>query len=208
MITAYGWTNAFPHASRNLAIPANEDWNNVHGITWWNSDDTQARLEGHGICLGITLSWIVSLLNGVEESFDTEKFADYFNQVLRFQGAFIQDYDPPNLAVADPVGYIQRMIQLKFNPGIKVIKRIKFSTISPSAFVNYNWAAFVVLWGHVVGFGRRSGNYYIMDPNYGLFQYDTFASFLTDGREFIEARRRYKQKNANEVFDLTLFGKA
>ncbi len=144
----------------------------------------------HGICCGITIAWLVGLIGGRSEAVSSseKEFKDYFNNVLRFQGAYLKDYKG-NIGALDALDIIQPQ-------GCKLITKNKH--LLPHQIVNDLpskpvWAAYLGIYHHAIGIGYQNYRYFIMDPNAGLFNYRNKGKFLTDLNKLIEARRTKKK---------------
>lgn len=144
-----------------------------------------------GECSGITSTWIIAFLSGLDDSEkNIHKFPAFFENVLQFQGAYMKMIH----------GKADRHINRYAERGdIRRVKKdsTKFgSHLRPYQLPTKNWwAAYWSCVGHAIGLGRYiRGGYYVMEPNAGLFVYRNLNIFLGDVNELADAR--YAHKNA------------
>jgi hypothetical protein len=157
----------------------------------------------HGICCGITLTWIIGFCHNRDDAKNPTKFSSYFTNVLRFQGAYLKDFKG-NVTALDTLdgisaqglakGAAGKCIPIEFGRGIRF----------PSA----RWAAYLGVWHHAIGVGWTFGSWCIMDPNAGLFCYENADGFLHDLNQLCEARRVRKGEAPGAKMSYTFFTKA
>ena len=208
MVTAYGLHNAFSRSSSRQEIRhRNNAW-----YEWQESgldQDVKGRLNAddgadrnHGICSGITGAWIIGYLNGVEGARDPSKFKSHFDNVLRFQGAYMKDVG----------GRTDRHLSLladnaNFDAKIRKTDELTLTSVKLSDLpAGRKWAAYAAVWHHAIGIGGGDG-FFIMEPNFGLFAYDSAPAFLSDFNGLIEARRIRKRRGVNDTIKLFVYGK-
>ncbi|QHQ36755.1 hypothetical protein [Algicella marina] len=176
-------------AMRKAVVNGN---NNINGLDGFDTAAAE-RLSGHGICSGITSSWMLALLNGVAEAIDTDSFVAYFNDVLRFQGGYLKDMG----GRADDFFAQMNMKGLDTQIGSTGTVRTAELTIAHLPDSD-TWAAYVALWGHAVGMAQKDGRFFLMDPNYGLFEYATLEEMVDMLNKGANARRRDKGKTKTD----------
>lgn len=199
-MNAYGWNNAFSLANAQCVVRHSNA--PPDAADWGTQDDTLQRQGGHGICKGLATAWVIGLLNGVNECSDVVSFANYFHQVLRFQGTYIKDFG------RHMDSHLVQLSKMKASAGLRLISQVRRPSLVAGDLVGYNWGAYASVWKHDIGFGRRAGRFYIMEPNFGLFRYDNQGNFLTDTNLLIEARRNRKHKGPGDEIGLWFYGKA
>ena len=149
--------------------------NNTNGLDL--DDDVSQDLVGHGICIGITGSWVIGLLSGAEGAVAKDKFKAYLQNFLRHQGAYIK--------FAHNISPGERINNLMGSMGIGSLanksehkKRNTFLNLFPAD--DLTWAAHLAIHHHDIGCGHVAGdNYYIMDPNHGLYIYANHSDMQT-----------------------------
>lgn len=193
-VTLYGATllgRAFKetHASLDNAAPATVD------------QDVGTQLQNHGICFGITLSWIIGFCHNRSEATTPSQFNDYFANVLRFQGAYFQvapgleDSVLLNLNGIYAHG-LNKNASGKCTPG-----ELNGLVTSPSSRLG----AYLEIWGHAIGIGGHRFKRFIMEPNAGLFYYFDPDSFKKDLMEYCEQRRTYKGKDRSDKIHYAVY---
>lgn len=146
-----------------------------------------------GICSGITSAWIIGCLNGYPAATSTGDFKDYFDNVLRFQGAYMKDFDP----AAKTDDFVAQLAKIGFAAGIKMDRLEKIRNVSGGALpAGGGWACYAGVFGHAIGVAAADGASYLMDPNYGLFVYNTRANMLMDLQRVIDERDADASKKA------------
>ena len=80
--------------------------------------------------------------------------------------------------------------------------------MDPGGLPDGAWAAYAAVWHHAIGIGHRGGNYYIMEPNFGLYVYSSKSRFLLDFQNLVEARRQSKNKKVTDNIKLFFYGTA
>lgn len=193
------------------------------GADGYEGEDKKKR---KGICAGITTTWIVAVLNGSAEALSCEgnDFVEFFNGVLRFQGAYFQNYlinqaksgfsfsgqsaAEKHISLMDKLAETlahgcekKDFFYTKAGEIKKVLKKHKG-----------NWAAYASLLGHAIGIASYNRKYYIMDPNYGLYEYSSFEMFSKDASQHITHRLQKlnegnKSTNAGSQFRIVLWNK-
>ena len=193
---AYGWSNAFGKAADRCWVLRH---NNTRDL---NVDvKVRANLLGHGICSGITSSWVIGFLSADRtEAKNTEQFRTYFYNVLRFQGAYMKDLG------GRTDKHLEALLNSGYNAGIRQLKNERVNVVSPGILpIENEWAAYTAIFHHAIGIGHSGGSYYMMDPNYGLFVYADMPSFLLDLQNLIEARRHSKRKKLSDKVTILFY---
>ena len=192
--------------------------NNAPGGTGGVDVDTQFELGSdnspqgmkdrrHGICCGISATWLVGLVNEVEGSYRTSKFKEYFDNVLRFQGAYIkqshQDVEQDLDALQGCFTHNVKKFDFQFSRATNIKSRFPTGKTK--------WAAYLSIWGHAIAIGRRDNSYYAMDPNLGLFVYEgggtAETAVLDDLQEYVEKRRLKKGQAQDAQFKIWFYEK-
>lgn len=156
---------------------------------------TQGRRVG--ICSGITSAWIIGILNGHSDATSTDKFKDYFDNVLRFQGAYMKDFDPK----AKTDDFVAQLAKIGFAAGIKMDKLEKVRNVSGGALpAAGGWACYAAVFGHAIGVAAADSASYLMDPNYGLFVYSARDKMLMDLQRVVDERAADESKKATFRF--------
>ncbi len=156
---------------------------------------TQGRRVG--ICSGITSAWIIGCLNGRSDATSTDGFKDYFVNVLRFQGAYMKDFDPKGKTD----DFVAQLTKVGFAAGIKMDKLEKVRNVSGGALpAGGGWACYAAVFGHAVGVAAAASASYLMDPNYGLFVYNTRDKMLMDLQRVVDERAADESKTATFRF--------
>ncbi|MBZ4418482.1 hypothetical protein [Myxococcus sp. RHSTA-1-4] len=200
MIKAYGLNNAFSNAQANCVI---KRLNNAPKGDGGVDEQTQETLEGHGICSGMTTTWLIGFLNNRADASDPAQFQDYFMNVLRFQGAYLKESG----GRAD--SQLDELAKAHLDHGLKALSVATAKVADGKLpFPKSPWAAYVSIWGHAIGIGERDGKWYMMDPNYGLFVYSGRDTFLADFSAIVEARRTKKGKGPNDTIKLLFYALA
>ena len=164
---------------------------------------TATQLSGRGICSGITSAWILALLNGVDDARgdpDANTFVKYFNEVLRFQGAYLKEEG----GRADH--FFGEMNARGFDTQIGQGKIISVDRLTSAALPgDARWGAYVSLWGHAIGMAVYDGRFFLMDPNTGLLEYEDKDAMLDSFGKGAEAQRKSKKKAATDKMTLQFF---
>lgn len=158
------------------------------------------RDRKHGICCGIAVAWIVGVCHKREDAINTTHFKDYFDNVLRFQGAYVKDFKG-NAGAMDDLQGIHPLGLKKAASGSTTDDAL--AGLFPSSGA---WAAYLSLYHHAVGIGCSSSRYLIMEPNAGLFKYKSKSAFITDVKQLCQVRRA--KKNGAADFGYSIFRKA
>ena len=156
--------------------------------------DTQ-NVEG-GICSGITSAWITSLLNAnkVPEAGDTASFSNLFNNVLRFQGAYLKELHGKS------DNHLQKLSTAMVVNGAKAGQLRARPLVSAQLPKGEWWAAYVSMGGHAIGIGRFNGLFHIMEPNFGLFSYKIESDFLADLSDEVDSYMNKNEDESNATF--------
>lgn len=151
--------------------------------------------RNHGICCGISVAWLVGLVNGREESWDCGEFQAYFMNVLRFQGAYIKQGHQRG-------GDFDRLAQHYVHNCVLVSHSGNSTTqqLFEAMPEGFSWGAYLSVWGHAIGIGYHNDRWFIMDPNAGLYAYRFVDKFKTDVSGFVEARRVRKHAPGYATF--------
>lgn len=150
----------------------------------------------HGICCGITLSWLIGFCHSAQGAQSTLHFPSYFRDNLRFQGAYFKD-NKGNVKSIDDLantGFAHGCVNASSQ---KVIRKIHFSLDDLGFTLPKKFAMYLGIWHHAIGAAVTEGRYYIMDPNAGLFTYFNKSDFEADLNDLIEARRTKKSAGAS-----------
>jgi hypothetical protein len=167
-------------------------------ITTTDPDDGLLKQQGHGICKGLTTAWVIAFLNGVDEASNPASFSDWFTGIAKWQGTYIKDAG----------GHIDKHLQLiektGMLTGVVVDHVVAVQSLSSSDFPRTTpWAAYCSIWHHDIGFAADGrGNFYIMEPNDGLYVYDSQSEFIADSNGYVADRRVAKSKTNGETFGL------
>ena len=138
----------------------------------------------HGICCGITIAWIVGFVNGRPEASRVDKFESYFQNVLRFQGAYLKDVKG-NIGGIDELGQVFAHNCIRISQSRHMLPHNVAANL-PNEPV---WAAYLGIYHHAIGIGYLNYRHFIMEPNAGLFSYQNKRNFISDLQNLIEARR-------------------
>jgi hypothetical protein len=165
----------------------------VHGV---DADVQQAlrkinihgNLVPRGECSGITSSWIIAFLNGLDDAEkNIYKFPSFFVNVLQFQGAYMK------MIHGKAERHINRYAERGFVGRIQKDSTKIGGHLRAFQLPKRNWwAAYWSCVGHAIGLGKYRGGYYIMEPNAGLFVYSDQNIFLDDVNELADARYTHK----------------
>jgi hypothetical protein len=196
-MTAYGWQNAFGLASSRCEVRGEN--HPPEADAWGTKDDTLSRQGGHGICKGLATAWVIAFLNQVSESSDVNAFGSYFRNVLQFQGTYIKDFGK------HIDSHLVQMIKMKVDTGVHQVKQYETTNLETTQLPGHTWGAYLSVWKHDIAMGYRRPNYYIMEPNFGLFVYGDKANFVNDGRRLIEARRARKHKGQDAKIGVWMY---
>jgi hypothetical protein len=179
MINVYGKPEGFKRATSSAAGNyVNTDPGTAGGI----DADIAGQFQG-GICAGITTAWVVAFLSGDADASSTAGFQSYFDNMLKFQGAYIFNFKSKQGVSTSTHGmekFLDPMRELGVPPGVHKTKEENVQLVGSSIFPDGNWAAYTVIPGHAIGIGAVGGSYYAMDPNYGLHSYSDKIDFLLD----------------------------
>lgn len=186
-------------ASKTISVNGKNNVKDLDGL----DTETATRLGKMGICSGITTAWMLALLNDIEAARgqpDDNAFVNYFNTVLRFQGAYLKDMG----GKADD--FFFEMNRLGFDTQIGNIKTVRKAKIDEGDLPSeQRWAAYVSVWGHAIGMAIFDGRYLIMDANKGLLEYDDIPTMLDSLSRGADAHRRAKGKTATDTLTLQFF---
>jgi hypothetical protein len=149
----------------------------------------------HGICCGITGTWLFGVLNKAKEATDCVAFYPYFMNVLRFQGAILKDLGGTATKIHDNIDSLHRMFGGRpFKVTSKDTSLSNFGEALPHG--ENVWGAYLSAWHHAIGVCKAHGNWFIMDPNNGLFEYKKRPTFVDDAVSYLR-KRRLKKSNEN-----------
>ncbi|TQV78688.1 hypothetical protein FKG94_11705 [Exilibacterium tricleocarpae] len=136
-----------------------------------------------GVCCGISTAWMAAFLGGNADATNHGSFGDFF-QVMRFQGAYGKFYgDRP---------WHQETLLNSFGLGPLTATQMTFSQSANIPFQRFalrsRWVGYVFTCEHVIAIGKaRDSNFFIMDPNAGLFEYTRQDQFRADLGEYLAA---------------------
>jgi hypothetical protein len=188
----------FANASENCRI---EGKNNAPGGEEGIDQDLQQKLGAdgyvgeiadrrHGICSGMTVAWIASVLNNDEEALGVEPFENYFMSYLRFQGAFLQvkggGSEKKFAKLAEVMAHNCKKFQLQYVS----VKSLKKSIESVAGKKRTFWAIYAGHrnkdGGHAIGLAKAGTRWFAMDPNQALFVYQNDRTFYGDATEYFD----------------------
>ena len=154
--------------------------------------DADTGTQGHGICSGITSAWIVSVLNAnkVPGATQTGKFEPLFLNVLRYQGAYFKELHGKADNMLETCG--AAMITNGTSDGVVNTRVLTQAQLPGHGW----WAAYVSMRGHAIGIGKYGDLYLIMEPNFGLFSYETLGKFLTDLADLVDSFMTFKHPHS------------
>jgi hypothetical protein len=160
--------------------------------------DSKTKGRRVGICSGITSAWIIGCLNGYPAATATDGFKDYFVNVLRFQGAYMKDFDPK----AKTDDFVAQLAKVGFAAGIKLDKLEKVRNVANGGVLpaSGSWACYAAVFGHAVGVAADGSKWYLMDPNYGLFVYNGRDKMTLDLQRVMDERASSPDKKATLRF--------
>lgn len=163
--------------------------NNTVGLDL--EEDVSTDLTGHGICVGITGSWLIGFLSGNPGATDVKEFESYMMTFLRYQGAYIKFAH--NISQGDRVNSLMGSMGVGgLATRTELTKLASFKGIFPTA--DTTWAAHLSIYHHAIGCGHLAGGaYYVMDPNHGLYLYGSHAKM----EEVLEDYRAARQTKRN-----------
>jgi hypothetical protein len=167
-------------------------------ISTTDPNDGLLKQQGHGICKGLTTAWVIAFLNGVDETSNPGTFGEWFTGIAKFQGTYIKDAG----------GHIDQHLQLiektGMLTGVRVDHVVSVTSLSATNFPRTTpWAAYCSIWQHDIGFAADGrGHFYIMEPNDGLYVYDSESKFIADANGYVGDRRTAKGKTNGESFGL------
>ena len=127
---------------------------------WFAGDDTLDRQgvmegspRGHGICKGVASSWVIALINGVDEATSASAYESYYTNFLRFQATMIKD------AGGHIDSHVASLSEMNVDPKIQHISTKDISTFSSSDIPNTSkrWGAYISVWGHDIAIGSDCG---------------------------------------------------
>jgi hypothetical protein len=182
-----------------------------------NAPDTHTQINEDlgitgGICAGMTVSWIVGVVNGYEDATDTGNFAPYFKNVLRFQGAYLQATRRTKPADGGlPSGeFKMRKLSGALAHGCTKLPDTTWKADTVATHIKANdgmdrWAAYVSILQHAIGVGKSGGKYFIMDPNEGLYSYNKISDIHLDLSQHLKRRIRKKKEKMGDDFSVSLW---
>jgi hypothetical protein len=158
-----------------------------------------------GICAGITVTWIVGVLNGCSDAVSTGDFAEYFDNVLRPQGAYLQALHRREDERDENTGdfKMRKLAEIlvhgctKFD--YKYCNVNKLQRNVPNDRKKPLWAAYVSIFHHAIGIARANNRLHVMDPNEGLFSYTHVNRFYSEVSKHITYRiKNITKKHPNK----------
>lgn len=153
-----------------------------------------------GICSGIVGSWIIAVLNAVPEATDHDLFVAYFNNVLRFQGAYLKE------SHGRPEDFFKRLNGLHLDTGCRLLMKLSSPYLSAKQLPREaRWACYVAFGGHATGLACTNGGLFAMDPSYGLYEYDTEAALMGALANGQRQQRIHQQLSGKEAADFEFF---
>lgn len=179
---------------------------------WFGGDDTLDRQgvmadspRGHGICKGVASSWVIALINDVDDATNAATYESYYTNFLRFQATMIKD------AGGHINSHVASLSEMNVDPNIQHIETKDISRFSSGDIpkTGRRWGAYISVWGHDIAIGsdcgksknpfksRSSDAFFINEPNTGLLGYQNKNDFIFDLNEYLAARRVKKKKNMN-----------
>jgi hypothetical protein len=162
-------------------------------------DETQRALRGRSISSGMTTTWLIGFLTHLDDASDPAKFRDYFVNMLRFQGAYLE------VTGGTPEEHLHALARTGQAYGLVAGPVITAKDVEGLKLPKSPWAAHASIWRHAVGVGESGGKWYLMDPACGLFVYADRANFLLDLGVLVEARRTKEGKNPDDTFALCCY---
>lgn len=195
---AYGVKNCFNRASQGAVVV---HMNNAPKGDGGVDQAAQETLDGHGICSGITSTWVIGFVNGNEGAHDTREFTDYFRNTLRFQGAYLKEVGGRIKT------HLEEILKAKLEPNVKKAAYLHEKKAEDLKLPSNDWAGYAAIWHHAVGIGSAGGKFYIMDPNYGLYKYEDKEHFVADLGVLVEARRKRKEKDDEDKIKVFCYTK-
>ncbi|MCG8578150.1 MAG: hypothetical protein MI810_24945 [Flavobacteriales bacterium] len=159
--------------------------------------DPDTSNVGGGICSGITTAWLVMFLNDNQSAYPAQ-FEENF-EVTRFQGAYFKELHGKT---PDHIEKMDKVLDSRLRELNRQQQRLTSGLSLPTAS---KWGAYLSIWGHAVGIGKAGNKYYIMDPNFGLFVYNSKSDFLADVQTLVEARAARKKQNSSAKFGAIFF---
>lgn len=196
----------FARQNLTLSCPFTEEGLEDHGgnhapsaADWWKNDDTldrqgvdKKRPNGHGICKGVSSSWVIAFLNGVAEATDPDRYERYYADFLRFQGTMVKDFGK------HIDSHVDQFSKLGISTNITQVKKFETVDLAEADVPAFGrWGAYISCWHHDIAIGGTWGTgakLYINEPNTGLHGYDVKASFFADLNEYIAGRRANPKK--------------
>ncbi len=190
-----------------LSCPFTEAGIEAHGgnhapsaADWFRNDDTldrqgvdRRRPNGHGICKGVSSSWVMAFLNGVAEAVDPRRYERYYTDFLRYQATMVKDFGK------HIDSHVAQFSKLGVSTNITQVSKFERVNLSESDVPGFGrWAAYISCWHHDIAIGGTWGTgskLYINEPNTGLHGYSVKARFFSDLNEYIAARRADPRKN-------------
>lgn len=172
---------------------------------WLPGHDSVAgtnKNRAQGICCGITTAWISSYITGGEDATKHEGFNTYLASVLRFQGAYAKHYGD---TIQAQKLFLERLlggIKNYFKKDVTADEKMNIPFTELNQYKRIGGYAYTC--GHVIGIGwENPGNFFIMDPNLGLFEYNNRDHFTRDLKDYLSAiwaDSIGKPKNVNHGF--------
>lgn len=184
-----------------------ERLNNAPGGEEGVDADVKKELEEHGICAGMTVAWIASVLNSDPEAVQSDLFENYFLNYLRFQGAFLQVKKRGSVEKFKALGKHYPHGCSTFNYQHYRAVRMKKQVTGHIGKTRKTWAAYASATLHAIGIARIGDLHYAMDPNRGLFIYNNEDRFYEDLEEHFQNRLEKKDVSLQAQFEFTFWEK-
>ena len=146
----------------------------------------------------MALAWIVGACSGRQEALDLEKFPEYYDNVLRFQGSYII-YDGTVSSTGPTVSFyysINTIDPLNLSMFRREPRQVDFESVKAEidSLGRRRFACLISLarGKHTIAvFVGYSRDWYIFDSLAGLFYYDNDAYFSMDIRDVLAAMHMY-----------------
>jgi flagellar motility protein MotE (MotC chaperone) len=239
-------SNRFPNADKILSVvyeyknkhlgnraPSKSSWEQVFGQNDPAFDCIGPDLKrpiGHGICSGISFSWVLDFINCIPSATDPDGYEDNFNRKLRFDAGkikwlndtFKNDNDKLLSILVNPNNRNDTGLtsgidpNIDMDPKVTLSKLFKFdqSLVKSDSKTKYpfdknlipsepgKWAAYVSVWGHAIAIGGDPmlSTFYINEPNTGLLVYRNEKSFLEDLDNYTQYRAEKKDAKKGPTY--------
>jgi len=199
---------SFPKAADALSAryqdKATHGGNHAPSVSdWFKNDDTldrqgvdKGRPNGHGICKGISTSWVIAFLNNVADATDPARYEQFYTNFLRFQATMVKDFG------GDIDKHVAQFGKLGVNTGTAKVRSFKAVDLGQPDLPDGRWGIYMSVWHHDIAAGGTwgsNGRFYICEPNTGLLGYSKVADFLSDLNGYIGSRRTGKKLPSTET---------